>query len=196
MESSNKISSEKNKFLKLNPEKKEFNQYWFSEKTIDFIVNQIAKKHNLKNKDDKFLIALIACPSVFFSLPNDIQNDSYLFDIDEKFSKKNKNAIVFDFNKYDDIKEFNNYFDMVVIDPPFVTKEAWEKFSNFTKMIIKENGYILTCSLYENSEMLNSLLGLKIRNFQPSIPHLVYQYNFYSNYEDCDLNEKNNELVN
>ena len=44
MESSNKISSEKNKFLKLNPEKKEFNQYWFSEKTIDFIVNQIAKK--------------------------------------------------------------------------------------------------------------------------------------------------------
>jgi hypothetical protein len=30
--------------------------------------------------------------------------------------------------------------------------------------------------------------------FQPSIPHLVYQYNIFANYDDEELNKKNPEI--
>ena len=34
----------------------------------------------------------------------------------------------YDFNKPEDLApEFKEAFDMVVIDPPFITKEVWEK---------------------------------------------------------------------
>ena len=51
------IDSKDNKFLKRTPENADFNQYWFSEKTIQFILNQI-QKNNTRGR-----IALIATPS-------------------------------------------------------------------------------------------------------------------------------------
>lgn len=194
-----RVDSSKNKFLKLNLEKKEYNQYWFSEKTIDFIVNQIVanyKEYESKNENiSDYKIALVACPSVFFSLPVQFQECSYLFDIDEKLIKKHKNGVKFDFNDYEETaKEYSSKFDFVLIDPPFVVKEAWQKFADFTKIVKKENSRILTCSLFENSKMLKEILDLDIKEYQPSIPHLVYQYNFYSNYENEELNKKNSEL--
>ena len=48
-----------------------------------------------------------------------------------------------------------------------------------------ENGQVtgkfLLCSIDENDKMLDELLQVKKRTFKPSIPHLIYQYNFYSN---------------
>lgn len=31
------------------------------------------------------------------------------------------------------------------------------------------------------------MIGVDKVNFRPSIPHLVYQYSFYANYEDPEL---------
>lgn len=185
-----KVDSSKNKFLKLNLEKKEFNQYWFSEKTIDFIVDQISSNTNEKSK-----IALVSCPSIFFSLSKEMQEISYLFDIDEKLIKKHKNCVKFDFNDYSDLdKSFEGFFDYILIDPPFIVKEVWTKFADFTKLIGNSNSKILTCSIVENEQLLKDLLSLNKQNYQPSIPHLVYQYNFYSNYDDDKLKSYNKEL--
>ena len=186
-----KVSSKQNKFLKLNMEKKEHNQYWFSEPTINFICDQIIKNCVKNGK-----IGLISCPSVFFTLSSDVQEFSYLFDIDEKLIKKHKNGVMYDFNDYEKVaEEFKQQFDFLVIDPPFIVKEVWEKFASFAKLILKEEGKILVSSINENKDLLKSLLNLDIKAYQPSIPHLVYQYNFFSNYEDDLLNEKNPELL-
>jgi hypothetical protein len=193
-----RVDSKNNRFLKLNAEKQEYNQYWFSEKTIAFIVNQIESVYNSLDEEIKkdYKIAIVACPSVFFSLSKEIQGVSYLFDIDEKLTKKHKNGVVYDFNKYEEIVEdYKKSFDFILIDPPFIVKEAWEKFAIFAKEIQKEKCKILTCSIFENSSMLKELLNLEIREYQPSIPHLVYQYNFYSNYDNDELNKKNSELI-
>ena len=41
---------------------------------------------------------------------------------------------------------------------------------------------------------MKNLLNLEMKNFQPSIPHLVYQYNIFANYDDEELNKKNPEI--
>ena len=54
---------------------------------------------------------------------------------------------------------------------------------------------ILVSSIAENDGQLKRLLNLDIKNFKPSIPHLVYQYNFFANYDDEELNQKNPEII-
>ena len=58
-----------------------------------------------------------------------------------------------------------------------------------------ETGKVLVSTISENAEMMGELLGLQRRKFQPSIPHLVYQYDFYSNYESEGLARENPEVA-
>ena len=186
------IDSKDNKFLKRTPENADFNQYWFSEKTIQFILNQI-QKNNAGGR-----IGLIATPSIFFSLLADTQEKSYLFDIDDVLISKHKNGRKYDFNWTDYDKYFSDLkgtFDFIVIDPPFITEEAWSKFAAFGKYLANEKCKFLVSSIAENAQNLKKFLGVDMKEFKPSIPHLVYQYNFFANYEDEELNKKNPEII-
>lgn len=42
--------------------------------------------------------------------------------------------------------------------------------------------------------MLAELVGVKKKTFRPSIPHLIYQYSFYSNYENAEIDQVNEEI--
>ena len=84
---------------------------------------------------------------------------------------------------------------MVVIDPPFITREVWEKYTTAAKLLLKpEGGRVLGSTIDENEEFMNELLGCQRRAFRPSIPNLVYQYSLYSNYDSEGLNSPNQEI--
>jgi 16S rRNA G966 N2-methylase RsmD len=88
------------------------------------------------------------------------------------------------------------YFDMVVIDPPFITREVWEKYAECAKMLLNKDGGMmyLISTIDENEAMIKELTGSDRATFRPSIPNLVYQYSFYANYEHPGLKEKNPEI--
>ena len=97
----------------------------------------------------------------------------------------------YDFNYPEQIpEEMHGQFDMAVIDPPFITREVWQKYVLAVKILMKndENGDLkgnLLCStITENKDFMKELLNVDPIIFRPSIPNLVYQYNFYTNYED------------
>lgn len=56
------MENKKNLFLVKYKEKGDLNQYWYSQKTIEFMVNQIMSSGCNK-------IAFLSTPSVYFSLP-------------------------------------------------------------------------------------------------------------------------------
>ena len=65
---------ELNGFLLKYKEKADMNQYWYSKKTIDFLVNEI------ETNSEK--AAFLSCPSVYFSLTNkEFKTKSTLFDV-------------------------------------------------------------------------------------------------------------------
>ena len=85
---------------------------------------------------------------------------------------------------------------MVVIDPPFITKEVWEKYTVAAKLLlIPEGGLVLGSTIDENEGFMQVLLGCQRKTYRPSIPNLVYQYSLYSNYESEGLNNPNPEIV-
>jgi EEF1A lysine methyltransferase 1 len=85
---------------------------------------------------------------------------------------------------------------MVVIDPPFITREVWEKYAECAKMLLRQDGsgMYLVSTIDENEEMIKALTGCSKQVFRPSIPNLVYQYSFYANYEHEALQQKNAEI--
>lgn len=55
-------------------------------------------------------------------------------------------------------------------------------------------GKVLLSTIAENEGMMHELFGARPVPFLPSIPHLVYQYRFYANYEPTRLAEANPEI--
>ena len=107
----------------------------------------------------------------------------------------------YDFNKADEIpEELRGTFDMAVIDPPFITREVWEKYTYAVNLLLKKDengktcGKLLCSTIDENKEFMEELLQVKPIAFRPSIPNLVYQYSFYTNYVDEKQAEKNPEI--
>ena len=181
------VESNTNAFLKLTPEKEKLNQYWYSDKTIEFLINQI-KKHG-------HTIGIVSCPSIFFSLSSDLQEKSILFDFDPSFSTMHKNVKIFDYRNFENLLEYENKFDFIVIDPSSIDEEPWVKFADFTKLIAKKNdgeikAKIILSSIDDNKDLLKKLLDVDIKEHQPIIPNLIYHYHFYSNYEDEELDKR------
>ena len=179
------------KFLMRYQEKENFNQYWFSENTIKALVAEIESLY----QESPSRIACISTPSIYFSLSEEIRRNSKVFDIDRSFAR-DPGFVYFDFNSIETIPEdLHNFFDIVVIDPPFITREVWEKYTLAIRTVAKGTARIILSSISENANMLSELLQVHPCVFKPSIPHLVYQYNFYTNYEERALGQSNPEII-
>lgn len=183
-------------FLEGNPEDGDYNQYWYSTNTINRIVEDV-----LTLGADKS-IAFLSTPSLYFSLPLEFRRSCKVFDYDKKWNK-DAGFVFYDFNEPSNIPPtLLNSFDMVVIDPPFITREVWEKYALTTKLLVKEGvddagiprGKVIGTTVIENEELLRELLGIVPTAFMPSIPNLVYQYNLFTNYPSEIFAIKNPEI--
>jgi 16S rRNA G966 N2-methylase RsmD len=60
---------------------------------------------------------------------NDVKSNSFLFEYDTKLNKE-KGFVFYDFNKPLEVApELKNSFDIILIDPPFITEEVWSKYA-------------------------------------------------------------------
>ena len=86
---------------------------------------------------------------------------------------------------------------MVVIDPPYVTREVWAKYAEAAHLLLKPDASsrVLGSTLEENAGFMNELLGCNKKTFKPFVPNLVYKYCLYTNYESERLNQPNPEVL-
>ncbi|KAL3659975.1 hypothetical protein V7S43_014901 [Phytophthora oleae] len=177
------------------PEKEDLNQYWYSVETVA----TLAKEAVVETPECDGRIAFLSTPSVYFAaktLLDDGGANCFLFDFDSKFASEGEQFVHFDFNKPKEIPaELVGTFDFVVVDPPFITREVWEFYAQSIKLLLRsKDSKILLTTIEENAAMINDLLGCRSRTFKPSIPHLVYQYALYTNYESPTLDAVNPEV--
>jgi hypothetical protein len=181
--------------LKEFEEKPEFNQYWYSQKTIDRIVEEVVRVGGR--------VGFLSTPSLYFALPESVRESCFVFDIDEVW-KNDRGFVLYDFNSPDTLREdLHNSFDMVVVDPPFITEEVWRKYAIASKILLKSGkdestglylGKVILTTIYENKNLLKELLDAESTAFLPSIPNLVYQYNLFTNYPALSFERRNEEI--
>jgi hypothetical protein len=145
----------------------------------------------------------LSTPSLFFSLPPDcpLRQASWVFDLDTQFGRNESNYFSYDFNKMDLIpSHLVGTFDLVVIDPPFITRDVWEKYAAAAKVLLSPGGKLMCTTIPENEDMLNELLGTESAPviscaFRPLVPHLPYLYKVFLNFPPSVLHEKNPEII-
>jgi hypothetical protein len=112
----------------------------------------------------------------------------------------------YDFNKPENLDpSLKNMFDMVVIDPPFVEHEVWEKYAIASRFLLKndpkpenpidiqQKGIVMGTTVRENKDLMMQLFGAKPTEFLPVCPHLVYQFGVYVNcIDECSTLQKPN----
>ena len=110
---------------------------------------------------------------------------------------------MYNFEKAEEVNPaLRHSFDMVVVDPPFITRDVWEKYACTTKILLKaydtegskEPGRVLATTVAENIDLMDKLLQAKPTVFKPRIPNLVYQYNVYTNFECKAMSKVNPEI--
>ena len=109
------------------------NQYWYSAPTIKALVEEIQASATK--------VAFLSTPSVYFSLPkgSPVREASWVFDLDDQWSK-DPHYFKYDFNHPEAIPEaLHHTFDCVVIDPPFITREVWEKYAAAAKLLLTKD---------------------------------------------------------
>jgi EEF1A lysine methyltransferase 1 len=167
------------KFLAKTKERAEFNQYYYSKPTLEAMLNEIRSLGRVR-------IAFLSTPSVYFSLAPAEREGSFVFDVrgalevrgqllltrfsqldDEQFGKDPR-FVKYDFSKPVDLpSELEHAFDMVVIDPPFITREVWEQYTETANYLLEHSpvgeeprGKVLLSTIAENKEMMKELLDV------------------------------------
>jgi len=182
----------KNRFLSTTKEVEDLNQYWYSNRTI----THMAKDVEDVCAEEGTKAAFLSTPSVYFSLNKETRARSWCFDLDTQWQKE-PGYVCYDFQKPTDFEgaaELKGTFDMVIIDPPFITREVWEKYTETAKFLLKPGGHVMASTIQENAPFMKELLGVEPQVFMPSIPTLVYQYYLYASYDSKNLKEKNPEI--
>lgn len=188
-----------NKFLVKIPENGDLNQYWYSKATIDAIVSEI-EGSAASTGAHASRVAFLSTPSLYYSVSSkEVRGRSRVFDFDEQFSS-DSGFVKFDFHHPDSIPHaVHGQFDLVVIDPPFITEEVWLHYAAAAEILWDPVGprRALCSTIAENRELMGRLFRAVPCPFMPSIPHLVYQYLLYVNYPLADgspLSAKNSEI--
>jgi hypothetical protein len=71
----------------------------------------------------------VSTPSIYFSLPLDFKALANVLDYDRNFAK-DPNYVYYDFNTPLELPaSLQGVFDIVVIDPPFITREVWTMYA-------------------------------------------------------------------
>lgn len=79
----------------------------------------------------------------------------------------------YDFNQSPDAIDMalHKTFDMVVVDPPFITRDVWEKYANTVYALLKKHpldikdgeevSKVLCTTVFENAAMMKEFFGSK-----------------------------------
>lgn len=191
-------------WAKENLENPNFNQYWYGPETIDAMVEEIRLLAANRSADESLgrplRVACVSTPSVHFALDQSSNLESTLFEWDSKLVRQaGDHGVMWDYSDPAVWPEGRfGMFDLVVMDPPFITEEVIRAYSTFALKLAdpKASGYYIFSSIAENEEMINAALpGCKAVPFKPYIKNLVYQYSFYCNFAPSGPLSKLNKLV-
>ena len=192
-------------FLAGNAEKAVFNQYWYSHATIAAMVDAVALLPRAQGGRPP-RVAFLCTPSLFFAFPAALRaaRGYALLDIDAAAFGGTPGFSALDFFAPAVPPPLAGAFDAVVVDPPFITADCWHAAARTCRALVGAAGdagalgdgrALIATSVRENGPLLADLLGCVRARFQPSIPHLVYQYEtFVSGFEPPVLNRLNPEL--
>ncbi|VDO08023.1 unnamed protein product [Brugia timori] len=165
----------------------QLSQFWYSEETALKLAEEC-----VRNTGDGGRIACISCPTLLDYLLN---HDCVicervtvtLFEYDRRFETKfAKEFVRYDYRKPLTIPQlYHNTFDLIVIDPPFLSDECLIKVAQTVRLLSRDSTTkLLICTGLVMAKLVERLFHARKCKFQPSHKHnLANEFACYTNYE-------------
>lgn len=141
------------------------------------------------DKSDDLKIALLSCPSLYESVKN-IHSNVRIFEYDKRFSNYGEDFVFYDYNegdKNDYLIEYHKTFDIIIVDPPFLSEECLQKTSNIVKNLMNTSCKLILCTGEVMTQYAERFLGLHKCNYSPE--HERNLGNEFSSYANFNLDE-------
>lgn len=113
-----------------------------------------------------------------------------MFEFDTRFSRYGDGFVHYDYNLADNegyLDNFTQSFDLIIIDPPFLSEECSLKTAKITKKLAKPTSKLILCSGKTVQEWAEKYFGLKLCGFQPQ--HERNLGNEFASYANFDLDD-------
>ncbi len=163
----------------------QLSQFWYNDKTKQ-ILSGVCKKLVCSGGDLK--IALLSCPSLYDHIRKvNADNIVRLFEFDKRFSCYGQDFVFYDYKDVTIYPEYQQYFDIVLMDPPFLSEECIEKLADIVKRISKPTSKIILCSGEVVEDWAHKYLGLRKCRFQPE--HERNLGNIFASYANFQLDD-------
>ncbi|VDN17968.1 unnamed protein product [Gongylonema pulchrum] len=165
----------------------QLSQFWYTEETAIKLAEECASAVDCGGR-----IACVSCPTlVDYLLRNERVTSGHvtirLFEYDRRFLSKFPEEFVFyDYNEPLKIQEdCRNAFDLVVIDPPFLSDECLVKMAQTVRMLATGcQSKLLICTGVAMTDLVKRLFGAHKCNFEPKHQHnLANEFACFANYE-------------
>ncbi|KAL0280910.1 UNVERIFIED_CONTAM: hypothetical protein PYX00_002064 [Menopon gallinae] len=146
----------------------QLSQFWYDDDTIHQLSRSAVSKCDVGSK-----IALISCPSLYRTIKSsqeveERKIDVKLFEFDKRFSCYAPDFIFYDYNDPLNVDSmYNKYFDVVLIDPPFLSEECLSKTAETVKLVGKDDCRIILCTGAVMESLAGKLLHVSKCSFRP-----------------------------
>ena len=146
----------------------QLSQFWYDDDTTHTLSNAAISLCNEYGN-----VALISCPTLYPTIKSIITHRKLnvnikLLEFDKRFSKYGDDFIFYDYNDPHNIKQnYVNSFDVVIVDPPFLSEECLTKTIQTINRLKKSNCKIILCTGQIMEQLANKLLNLNRCLFQP-----------------------------
>ncbi|CAF0956831.1 unnamed protein product [Rotaria magnacalcarata] len=183
---------ENNKTNNVPGEDWQLSQFWYNNETATRLMNEVIAILPQNGK-----CACIACPTVWSLMRKEHpEMDNILFEYDTRFSTDSNSFIEYDYNDDDRIEQnyfsLKHTFDVLIIDPPFLSRECFEKVSRLVKFIGKTTPqckHIICTGAIQEENIKDFFPGAYRVLFQPQHErNLMNPFACFVDYETKTLN--------
>ncbi|KAJ4705481.1 Protein-lysine N-methyltransferase [Melia azedarach] len=158
-------------------------QFWYDDVTAETVAEEVVSLC----RDSDSRVACIACPTLYAYLKKigpDVS--AKILEYDMRFEQYGSDFLFYDYNKPEDLPlELKHGFNVVVADPPYLSKECLEKVTQTVSFLAKPgDSKLLLLTGEVQKERAANLLGLRPCGFRPQhSSKLGNEFRLFTNYD-------------
>ncbi|CAF0948200.1 unnamed protein product [Brachionus calyciflorus] len=178
-------------------------QFWYDKRTSETLAKEVFLNAIEKLKTSThFNVACVSCPTLFKTLHfylkeakqhTEIDNfselvnkiDIKLFEYDKRFEIYGEDFKFYDYkNPLDFDSKLEQYFDLIISDPPYLSQECHLKTAMTIRKIAKNDLKLIVCTGAVMEDLLAASLKLRLCSFIPRHErNLANEFKCYANYQ-------------
>ncbi|MCO5568098.1 hypothetical protein L7F22_021794 [Adiantum nelumboides] len=178
-------AEETGKVLGIVAEDWHLSQFWYDEHTTRTVDQELF----LLSTQLQSPIACISCPSLYVELKKSFEVEAFLLEYDPRFERYGKDFTFYDYNFPENLpSELHHAFQVVVADPPYLSRECLEKTAQTMKLLSKnDQAHFLLLTGAVQQDHAKDLLRVCPCGFRPGHHNkLGNEFLIYTSYDPLD----------